>query len=328
LIIITACRMCEGNVSTSGASAAFHQQWNILRRTGHPAPNPRKQFVTDLITQIEKWQRAGADVVLGGDFNERLGDTQKGIANLVTKCGLVDPHASAHGIAGEPSTCSRGSKRLDYVLVSSAVLPFIRKCGTDPFHQIPFTDHRGLFLDIDLKGLLGGELAQILAPKSRGVSSKTDKPEVFIQASHQHLSANNVFATSASVFAAARTFRTVPNALITAINKFDRTITQGMLLAERLCRRKPRAAWSTAIAAASRTVKFWKTLISGLTTAVDVSAVLQQIGTCFKWDDIPFDTSLPDAKAHLTVACKNIRVHYASCRTLEQQGREDDEGKG
>jgi hypothetical protein len=30
LIIITACRVCEGNVSTSGASAAFHQQWNIL----------------------------------------------------------------------------------------------------------------------------------------------------------------------------------------------------------------------------------------------------------------------------------------------------------
>jgi hypothetical protein len=209
------------------------------------------------------------------------------------------------------------------VLVSSAVLPFIRKCGTDPFHQILFTDHHGLFLDIDLKGLLGGELAQILAPKSRGVSSNTDKPEVCIQASHQHLSANNVFTTSASVFAAARTFRAVPNALITAINKFDRTITQGMLLAERLCRRKPRAAWSTAIAAASRTVKFWKTLISGLTTAVDVSAVLQQIGTCLKWDDIPFDTSLPDAKAHLTVAYKNIRACRKNANDLRQSFRDD-----
>jgi hypothetical protein len=263
MIIVTACRVCEGNVSASGASTAFHQQWNILRRTGHPTPNPRKQFVTDLILEIEKWQRAGADIILGGDLNERLGDTQNGIANLVTKCGLVDPHASAHGIAGEPSTHSRGSKCLDYVLVSSAVLPFIRKCGIDPFHQILFTDHRGLFLDIDLKGLLGGELAQILAPKSRGVSSNTDKPEVYIQASHQHLSSNNVSTNSASMFAAARTVHTVPNALITAINKFDRTITQGMPLAERLCRRKPRAAWSAAIATASRTVKFWKTLISG-----------------------------------------------------------------
>jgi hypothetical protein len=138
LIIITAHRVCEGNVSASGASTAFHQQWNVLRRAGHPAPNPPKQFVTDPITQIEKWQRAGADIILGGDFNERLGDAQNGIANLVTKCALVNPHASVDGIAGEPSTCSRGSKRLDYVLVSSAVLPFIRKCGMDPFHQILF----------------------------------------------------------------------------------------------------------------------------------------------------------------------------------------------
>jgi hypothetical protein len=128
------------------------------------APNPRNQFVTDLILEIEKWQRAGADIVLGGDLNERLGDTQNGIANLVTECGLVDPHASAHGIAGEPSTCSRGSKRFEHVLVSSAVLPFIRKCGTDPFHQILFTDHCGLFLDIDLKGLLGANWPKFWLP--------------------------------------------------------------------------------------------------------------------------------------------------------------------
>jgi hypothetical protein len=203
LIIIMAYRVCEGNISTSGASTAFHQQWNILCRNSHPNPNPRKQFVTDLILKIEKWQRAGANIILGGDLNERLGDAQNGIANLVTECGLVDPHASAHGITGEPGTCSRGSKRLDSVFVSSAVLPFIRKCGTDPFHQIMFMDHRGLFLDIDLKGLLGGELAQILAPKSRGVSSNMDKPEVCIQVSHPHLSANNVFTNSASVFAVA-----------------------------------------------------------------------------------------------------------------------------
>jgi hypothetical protein len=107
------------------------------------------------------------------------------------------------------------------------------------------------------------------------------------------------------------------------MNKFDRTITQGKLLAEILCRRKPRAAWSIAIATASRTVKFWKILISGLTTAVDVSPVLQQIGTFLKWDVIPFDTSLTDAQACLTAAHKDIRACRKNATELRQSFLDD-----
>jgi hypothetical protein len=85
-----------------------------------------------------------------------MGDSIDGLAQLVTQCDLVDPHAIHHGTDQEPSTYSRGTKRLDYIFVSPSVLPFIQKCGIDPFHQILYTDHRGLFIDADIKGLLGG----------------------------------------------------------------------------------------------------------------------------------------------------------------------------
>lgn len=73
-------------------------------------PNPRKQFINDLTTEIKKWQHDDANIMLGGDFNDCLGDTHDGITHLVTTCKLADVHASNHGTQGEPNTYSRGSK--------------------------------------------------------------------------------------------------------------------------------------------------------------------------------------------------------------------------
>ena len=123
LVMITAYRVCNGNISTSGASTAFHQQWHLLRLAGHLKPNPRKAFITDLTAAIKKWQSAGAEIILNGDFNECLGDTPDGIGHLVTQCNLVRVHTSNHGIQGEPNTYSRGSKQLDYIIVLPSILP-------------------------------------------------------------------------------------------------------------------------------------------------------------------------------------------------------------
>lgn len=112
-----------------------------------------------------------------------------------------------------------------------------------------------MFLDVDIKGLLGGEMTHIQPPQLRGVSSNMDKPEKYILALHEHLVKNNAFCNSAPIFAAAKFFDHLPPHLVTSINKFDGTITQGMLLAEGKCQRQPRPAWSAALADASRTVK-------------------------------------------------------------------------
>jgi hypothetical protein len=78
LIVITAYRVCEANICTIGASTAYHQQWHLIRHKGDSNPQPRERFITDLITEIQKWQRSGADIILGGDFNEKLGDSPTG----------------------------------------------------------------------------------------------------------------------------------------------------------------------------------------------------------------------------------------------------------
>jgi hypothetical protein len=311
LVMITACRVCNENISTSGASTACHQQWHLLRLAGQLKPNPPKQFITDLIQEIKRWQLAGADIILGGDFNERLGNTQDGIARLVTQSGLVDVHTSNHGLQAEPNTYSRGTKRLHYVFASPRILDYVDIFGTEPFHPVTHTDHRGLFVDLDLQGLLGGEMASMLPPRLRDVSSCTAEPDQCIFALHKHLTDNSVFTKLVGVIRAACAYHCVPADLVKYINKSDHRITQGMLLAELRCCRKPKPAWSAALAAAGTVVRFWKIRITGLQTGWNVSLELFTIATALRWDHTPLDSTLEQANVGLKAAIKGLH----KCRT-------------
>ena len=69
---------------------------------------------------------------------------------------------------------TRTAEAPNYWTISS-YRPYVDICGIEPFHSVIHIDHRGLFTDLDLQGLLGGEMASILSPKLRGVSSIVEK---------------------------------------------------------------------------------------------------------------------------------------------------------
>jgi endonuclease/exonuclease/phosphatase family metal-dependent hydrolase len=119
-------RVINAHIGRTGSSTAFHQEWHLLRLGGNLQPNPRKAFITDMTIEINKWKSEGAHIILGGDFNENMGDTMDGLAQLASTCKLTDAHGLFHDVADEPATYVRGRKRLDYVLASDGVLPFIR----------------------------------------------------------------------------------------------------------------------------------------------------------------------------------------------------------
>jgi hypothetical protein len=193
--------------------------------------------------------------------------------------------------------------------------------GIDPFHLLIHSDHRSLFLDVDFQGLLGGVPVSILPPKLRGVSSKTNDPALYVMSIQKHLPvvANNVYTKSAEIFAAARAKEgRVSETLVKAIKKIDASITRAMLMAEIKCRRKPRAPWSKQLAEASSTVRFWKTLISGIQTNRNVSTILHIIGTALKWDNIPDTTNMDVAKMGLKDAAKGLQQCRKDAKELRQ----------
>ncbi len=114
--------------NTSGDSSAWTLQSIFMKdRQSKTAPNPRKQFIMDLIAFINQKQSLNHEIILNLDANEALGEESQGIAKLMHECNLVD----LHNIPGmEPEqrlqdTYQRGNKqRIDFMFGT----PWIQTC--------------------------------------------------------------------------------------------------------------------------------------------------------------------------------------------------------
>jgi hypothetical protein len=75
------------------------------------------------------------------------------IATLTESCNLVNIHKLKHGDV--PATHNAGSLQIDFGFISYAATDFIYKCGILDFNALFSSDHRALFIDIDIIRLLG-----------------------------------------------------------------------------------------------------------------------------------------------------------------------------
>ena len=83
LAILTAYR--SPRQQPTGGVGFFDQQYSILLSQGVPKPNVRRQFVTDLVTFVNRLQSDGYEVVLSLDANETLGqDKTFGLEHLIS----------------------------------------------------------------------------------------------------------------------------------------------------------------------------------------------------------------------------------------------------
>jgi endonuclease/exonuclease/phosphatase family metal-dependent hydrolase len=84
------------------------------------------------------------------DANDTLQNTRSALNKWTAETIMIDPLVQRHGTEGEPPTYARGSKRIDYYLVSEHLSEYVTSCGILPLHNICFSDHRALYIDIDL----------------------------------------------------------------------------------------------------------------------------------------------------------------------------------
>jgi hypothetical protein len=149
LIIIRAYRPTP---STDKSDYTCHsQQWRLLRQKTGTDPKPRLLFVTDLITKIKEWEKNKYEIVIGMDLNESSttkNSKLKTILNSTTLLPLVD-------IENAPSTYSRGTKCIDYILGTPLVKQHTTSQGYLPFYEGAWdSDHRGMYVDIDINNIL------------------------------------------------------------------------------------------------------------------------------------------------------------------------------
>jgi len=89
LIVASAYRVCPQQFDATTMTATA-QQTRLLLQQGVCNPNPRQQFISDLIQQIRQWRMQNKEVLIGMDANENInGPTPKLHVFLMRQTWLI-----------------------------------------------------------------------------------------------------------------------------------------------------------------------------------------------------------------------------------------------
>jgi exonuclease III len=131
--------------STSGPFTVYQQQAASLRLADRDL-TPRKAFIHDLSVYLRSIKTRDSAFILMGDLNEVVGLVLGGFNKITNEFDLVDIMSHHHPIRHEVATYARGKSRIDYIFCTSNLIPAVRYCGIEPFHEHIFSDHRSICL--------------------------------------------------------------------------------------------------------------------------------------------------------------------------------------
>ena len=276
IIFISAYRVCQKARSKAGPLTSYAQQWTMSRIAGNPNPDPRNDFISDLIHFVQEKRRLtplAVNITL--DANEHMGEEATGLQRLTTILGLTDVHGNKLGDQA-PATYTRGSKQIDYGLVCSGLLPYVIRCGFGAFHDGPVTDHRWGYMDIDLSGYFGGGVTAIEHLAGRALKSNSPREVAkYRELLHKHLTCHNIPKRLERLrIIEPEQWLPIHEA---ELNEIDRRITEGMLSAEQKACKKRRLPWSPALKAAQIEVEYWLKTISSIRNNINYRLQLERL---------------------------------------------------
>ena len=113
--------------------------------------NPRKEILKDLKIFLSSEHEKGNKNILMGDANDNVGDRNSEIRKFLSEVDMEPTYLSRHGDDAKlPATHDRGSTCID-LIATTIGLPegTIKRIGFAPFYTNIFTDHRGIYVDLD-----------------------------------------------------------------------------------------------------------------------------------------------------------------------------------
>jgi len=186
--------VCEQSLASCGDTTSTAQQFRQLSRKmrsegniSQTDPKPRLQFILDLQAWFSHKVEEKHEIILAIDANEDItakegkvcplpytldtpivsNDHDGSLARLMASCSLSDPLLMQHPDTPPPPTYSRGSTRIDYILLSRSLLPAVIRTGILPYDRIFISDHRACYTD--LNAAFQGETPTIQRPHSRNL---------------------------------------------------------------------------------------------------------------------------------------------------------------
>jgi len=173
IIVISVYRVCTQECDAT-SNTATAQQNCILQQLGNTSPNPWKQFIHNLIQQIQAWHTTRKEVILGMDANEDVDHPQSDIMHLFNETDLIDQHTHCYQATQKPATHQCRSHPIDLIARTPHCASAICRAWMLPFGMPPLIkgDHHLLGIDFDTDLLFGNSPTNPMPTTPRGVNSK------------------------------------------------------------------------------------------------------------------------------------------------------------
>ena len=314
--IIAAYQVCK-NLRPGTNTAAAQQRAQIIEEhalnTHDARLTPRESFIGDLQAFIQQSQANGDNIILLGDFNEEINTPSSGMERLASTCGLADLFSIRLGSPSIPATYQRGSKRLDYALLSPTLLAHVSAAGYDPFgYRIP-SDHRGFFIDFFTDTLFSHEITPLDPPEKRDFSSKT--PGViarYVTAKTKYLQDHRFFERLEQLEELSHPDPILAEAL-------DRDFQRAAIHAGLKCARRKGPPWSPKLAASWAKLHYYGTLKSAKATNKDCSSTINSLVN--QWEHLPrqISNSDDDVREGYNRAMQKLREARQQAQSLQEE---------
>lgn len=316
LRVISAYQVCA-NTRPGTNTAASHQNAQIIAEHIHAQETrrrtPREVFVQELKNFIMQVQAEGEEIILVGDFNEDITSPGAGMQQLASACCLVDLFSIRLGTSTLPTTYQRGTRRLDYVLISPNLLQTIEAAGYDPFgYRLP-SDHRGMYIDLRTETLFSQGLPQIPAATKRDF--RTSSPGVV----SAYVFAKMKYLQDHRFFERLQTLEDLHHSDHDLAESLDRDFQRASHHAAGKCTKRPRAPWSPQLAQAWAELHYYRIIISAKRTNVNYLPAIQKLQN--QWPELPqeYPTNVEELQARQRQALQKLK----EVRTEAQKLREE-----
>ncbi|KAI2507940.1 hypothetical protein MHU86_6473 [Fragilaria crotonensis] len=175
LSVITGYRTCRGSIATSPPlGSSFHCEYAYFKEHSVKQPQPRKQFFLDLASTITELQNNGHAILIMLDANSDL-ESDSQMQDFLHSHNLSDDHKANPA----PSTyIGAPERRIDYIFGCSRTVAAISRQGTLSYFEGPQSDHRPLFVDLNLRQQLGVDSTESMLPKQEQRWLRSGNPEL------------------------------------------------------------------------------------------------------------------------------------------------------
>ena len=141
--------------STNGESTIHAQMELDLLQQRKILLDPRTELLKDLKKYILQEHEMGNKNIIMGDMNDDVNDTESEIRKFLKEVDMEPTYLVRHGDEDEmPATYDRGKKCLDLIATTVGLPPgTIKRIGFAPFYTNIYSDHRGIYVDLDVTKL-------------------------------------------------------------------------------------------------------------------------------------------------------------------------------